>query len=172
MENLSTLMGKYGDEGDKLLFKILNSGDFLTPHASQESLDNRDSIKLLHEVAEKGLRYDLTVPFARFVVMNKESLTFPFKRFQIQPVWRADKPQKGRYREFYQCDVDVVGSDSLLNEVELLQIVDDVYHKLGVNVVVKLNNRKILTGIAEVMGEADKIIDITVAIDKLGQNWH
>jgi histidyl-tRNA synthetase len=166
MENLSTLMGKYGDEGDKLLFKILNSGDFLT-HASQESLDNRDSIKLLHEVAEKGLRYDLTVPFARFVVMNKESLTFPFKRFQIQPVWRADKPQKGRYREFYQCDVDVVGSDSLLNEVELLQIVDDVYHKLGVNVVVKLNNRKILTGIAEVMGEADKIIDITVAIDKL-----
>ena len=166
MENLSTLMGKYGDEGDKLLFKILNSGNFLT-HASQESLDNRDSIKLLHEVAEKGLRYDLTVPFARFVVMNKESLTFPFKRFQIQPVWRADKPQKGRYREFYQCDVDVVGSDSLLNEVELLQIVDDVHHKLGVNVVVKLNNRKILTGIAEVMGEADKIIDITVAIDKL-----
>lgn len=166
MENLSTLMGKYGDEGDKLLFKILNSGDFLQ-HVDQSILESGDSIKLLHKISEKGLRYDLTVPFARFVVMNKENLAMPFKRFQIQPVWRADKPQKGRYREFYQCDVDVVGSDSLVNELELMQIVDEVYRRLKVNVLIKLNNRKILSGIAEVIGEADKIVDITVAIDKL-----
>lgn len=166
MENLSTLMGKYGDEGDKLLFKILNSGDFLQ-HVEQSLLESGDSKKVLNKISEKGLRYDLTVPFARFVVMNKEALTFPFKRFQIQPVWRADKPQKGRYREFYQCDVDVVGSDSLLNEVELMQIVDEVYRRLKVNVLIKINNRKILTGIAEVIGEASKIVDITVAIDKL-----
>ncbi|MCQ2208153.1 MAG: histidine--tRNA ligase [Paludibacteraceae bacterium] len=166
MENLSTLMGKYGDEGDKLLFKILNSGDYLL-HANPTALENRDSIKLMHDISEKGLRYDLTVPFARFVVMNKENLVLPFKRFQIQPVWRADRPQKGRYREFYQCDVDVVGSESLLNEVELIQIVDEVYRRLNINVVIKLNNRKILSGIAEVIGAADKIVDITVAIDKL-----
>ena len=166
MENLSTLMGKYGDEGDKLLFKILNSGDFLQ-HVEQSVLESGDSIKMLHKISEKGLRYDLTVPFARFVVMNKENLALPFKRFQIQPVWRADRPQKGRYREFYQCDVDVVGSDSLVNELELMQIVDEVYRRLKVNVVIKLNNRKILTGIAEVIGEASKIVDITVAIDKL-----
>ena len=166
MENLSTLMGKYGDEGDKLLFKILNSGDYLL-HANPSALENRDSVKLMHDISEKGLRYDLTVPFARFVVMNKENLVLPFKRFQIQPVWRADRPQKGRYREFYQCDVDVVGSESLLNEVELIQIVDEVYRRLKINVVIKLNNRKILSGIAEVIGAADKIVDITVAIDKL-----
>ena len=166
MENLSTLMGKYGDEGDKLLFKILNSGDFLSG-VEQTDLESRNSLKLTNKISEKGLRYDLTVPFARFVVMNRDKLTFPFKRYQIQPVWRADKPQKGRYREFYQCDVDVVGSDSLMNEVELIQIVDEVYRRLKVNVCVKLNNRKILTGIAEVIGQADKIVDITVAIDKL-----
>lgn len=166
MENLSTLMGKYGDEGDKLLFKILNSGDYLAD-VDSETLAARNSVKLINKISEKGLRYDLTVPFARFVVMNRDKLSFPFKRFQIQPVWRADKPQKGRYREFYQCDVDVVGSDSLLNEVELIQIVDEVFRRLKVNVAIKLNNRKILSGIAEVIGEADKIVDITVAIDKL-----
>lgn len=166
MENLSTLMGKYGDEGDKLLFKILNSGDFLSG-VDQTELEGRNSLKLTNKISEKGLRYDLTVPFARFVVMNRDKLSFPFKRFQIQPVWRADRPQKGRYREFFQCDVDVVGSDSLLNEVELMQIVDEVYRRLGINVCIKINNRKILTGIAEVIGEADKIVDITVAIDKL-----
>ncbi|MCW3807285.1 histidine--tRNA ligase [Plebeiibacterium marinum] len=166
MENLSTLMGKYGEEGDKLLFKILNSGDFLAK-ANEQFLTEKNSVKTTTQISEKGLRYDLTVPFARFVVQHQNEITFPFKRYQIQPVWRADRPQKGRYREFYQCDVDVVGSDSLMNEVELIQIVDDVYNALGINVVVKLNNRKILTGIAEIIGEADKIIDITVAIDKL-----
>ena len=166
MENLSTLMGKYGDEGDKLLFKVLNSGDFLAD-VEQAELESRNSVKLIKKISEKGLRYDLTVPFARFVVMNRDKLSFPFKRYQIQPVWRADKPQKGRYREFYQCDVDVVGSDSLMSEVELMQIVDEVYRRLGVNVCIKINNRKILTGIAEVIGQADKIVDITVAIDKL-----
>lgn len=166
MENLSTLMGKYGDEGDKLLFKILNSGDFLAG-VDKSELESANSVKLLKHISDKGLRYDLTVPFARYVVMNRGNLSFPFKRFQIQPVWRADKPQKGRYREFYQCDVDVVGSDSLLNEVELIQIVDEVYRRLKINVVLKINNRKILSGIAEVIGEADKLVDITVAIDKL-----
>ena len=166
MENLSTLMGKYGDEGDKLLFKILNSGDYLA-NVDASLIDSRNSIKMTNSISEKGLRYDLTVPFARFVVMNRDKISFPFKRYQIQPVWRADKPQKGRYREFYQCDVDVVGSDSLLNEVELIQIVDEVFHRLNINVCIKINNRKILTGIAEVIGEADKIVDITVAIDKL-----
>lgn len=166
MENLSTLMGKYGEEGDKLLFKILNSGDFLNG-LNDEELLQRNSVKLTNKISEKGLRYDLTVPFARFVVQNRDKITFPFKRYQIQPVWRADRPQKGRYREFYQCDVDVVGSDSLLNEVELIQIVDEVYRRLKINVVIKLNNRKILSGIAEIIGEADKITDITVAIDKL-----
>lgn len=166
MENLSTLMGKYGEEGDKLLFKILNSGDFLTNVNDTELLE-RNSIKLTNKIAEKGLRYDLTVPFARFVVQNRDKISFPFKRYQIQPVWRADRPQKGRYREFYQCDVDVVGSDSLLNELELIQIVDEVYRRLKINVVIKINNRKILSGIAEIIGEAEKITDITVAIDKL-----
>lgn len=166
MENLSTLMGKYGDEGDKLLFKVLNSGDFLNNVNEAELLD-RNSIKLINKIAEKGLRYDLTVPFARFVVQNRDKISFPFKRYQIQPVWRADRPQKGRYREFYQCDVDVVGSDSLLNELELIQIVDEVYRRLKINVVIKINNRKILSGIAEIIGEAEKITDITVAIDKL-----
>ena len=166
MENLSTLMGKYGDEGDKLLFKILNSGDFLAG-VDKSELESANSVKVLKHISDKGLRYDLTVPFARYVVMNRGNLSFPFKRFQIQPVWRADKPQKGRYREFYQCDVDVVGSDSLLNEVELIQIVDEVYRRLKINVVLKINNRKILSGIAEVIGESDKLIDITVAIDKL-----
>ncbi len=166
MENLSTLMGKYGDEGDKLLFKILNSGDFLAG-VDKSELESANSVKVLKHISDKGLRYDLTVPFARYVVMNRGNLSFPFKRFQIQPVWRADKPQKGRYREFYQCDVDVVGSDSLLNEVELIQIVDEVYRRLKINVVLKINNRKILSGIAEVIGEADKLVDITVAIDKL-----
>ena len=166
MENLSTLMGKYGDEGDKLLFKILNSGDFLAG-VDKSELESANSVKVLKRISDKGLRYDLTVPFARYVVMNRGNLSFPFKRFQIQPVWRADKPQKGRYREFYQCDVDVVGSDSLLNEVELIQIVDEVYRRLKINVVLKINNRKILSGIAEVIGEADKLVDITVAIDKL-----
>jgi len=166
MENLSTLMGKYGEEGDKLLFKILNSGDFLSGVEQSELLES-NSLKLTHKISEKGLRYDLTVPFARFVVMNRDKITFPFKRYQIQPVWRADRPQKGRYREFYQCDVDMVGSDSLLNEVELIQIVDEVYRRLKINVCIKINNRKILSGIAEVIGEAEKITDITVAIDKL-----
>ncbi len=166
MENLSTLMGKYGEEGDKLLFKVLNSGDFLSKVRSEE-LQERNAIKLTSKISDKGLRYDLTVPFARYVVQHRNDISFPFKRYQIQPVWRADRPQKGRYREFYQCDVDVVGSDSLLNEVELIQIVDEVYRRLQLNVVVKLNNRKILAGIAEIIGEAERIIDITVAIDKL-----
>jgi len=166
MENLSTLMGKYGEEGDKLLFKILNSGDFLSSVADEE-LQDKNSLKLTNKISEKGLRYDLTVPFARFVVMHRNELSFPFKRFQIQPVWRADRPQRGRYREFYQCDVDVVGSDSLLNEVELIQIVNEVYKRFGIRVCLKINNRKILSGIAEVIGESDKITDITVAIDKL-----
>ena len=166
MENLSTLMGKYGEEGDKLLFKILNSGDFISG-ATDDELLGRNSAKLTSKFSEKGLRYDLTVPFARFVVQNRDRISFPFKRYQIQPVWRADRPQKGRYREFYQCDVDVVGSDSLLNELELIQIVDEVYRRLKINVVVKINNRKILSGIAEIIGEAEKITDITVAIDKM-----
>lgn len=166
MENLSTLMGKYGEEGDKLLFKILNSGDFLHGMTADE-VANTPTLKLAARFCEKGLRYDLTVPFARYVVQHREELQMPFKRYQIQPVWRADRPQKGRYREFYQCDADVVGSDSLLNEVELMQIVDTVFTRFGIRVQIKINNRKILTGIAEVIGEADKIVDITVAIDKL-----
>ena len=166
MENLSTLMGKYGEEGDKLLFKILNSGDFLSGVDEKELL-GKNAGKLTSKISEKGLRYDLTVPFARFVVQNRDKITFPFKRYQIQPVWRADRPQKGRYREFYQCDVDVVGSDSLLNELELVQIVDEVYRRLKINVALKINNRKILSGIAEIVGEAERITDITVAIDKL-----
>lgn len=166
MENLSTLMGKYGEEGDKLLFKILNSGDFLHGMTADE-VANTSTLKLASKFCEKGLRYDLTVPFARFVVQHREELTLPFKRYQIQPVWRADRPQKGRYREFYQCDADVVGSESLLNEVELMQIVDTVFTRFGVRVCIKINNRKILTGIAEMIGQADKIVDITVAIDKL-----
>jgi len=166
MENLSTLMGKYGEEGDKLLFKILNSGDFAAK-ANEADLADRNSIKLTNQISEKGLRYDLTVPFARFVVQYRNDISFPFKRYQIQPVWRADRPQKGRYREFYQCDVDIVGSDSLLNEFELVQIISDVFTRLRVNTVVKINNRKILAGIAEAIGEADRIVDITVAIDKL-----
>lgn len=166
MEHLSTLMGKYGEEGDKLLFKILNSGDYFSELTDEELL-SRNAAKLASKFCEKGLRYDLTVPFARYVVMHRDSLTFPFKRYQIQPVWRADRPQKGRYREFYQCDADVVGSNSLLNEVELVQMIDTVFRKLGIRVAIKLNNRKILTGIAEIIGEADKIVDITVAIDKL-----
>jgi len=166
MENLSTLMGKYGEEGDKLLFKVLNSGDFISK-VRDEQLQEKNSVKLTTKISEKGLRYDLTVPFARYVVQHRNEISFPFKRYQIQPVWRADRPQKGRYREFYQCDVDVIGSNSLLNEVELIQIVDEVYRRLLLNVVVKLNNRKILAGIAEIIGEAEKIVDITVAIDKL-----
>jgi histidyl-tRNA synthetase len=166
MESLSTLMGKYGEEGDKLLFKILNSGDFLTS-MNDDDLAEGNSVKTANKISEKGLRYDLTVPFARYVVMHRNEITFPFKRFQIQPVWRADRPQKGRYREFFQCDADIVGSDSLLNEVELIQIMDEVFTRLGIRVQVKLNNRKILSGIAEIIGEADKITDITVAIDKL-----
>jgi histidyl-tRNA synthetase len=166
MENLSTLMGKYGEEGDKLLFKILNSGDFLSA-MSRDDLTEGNAVKTANKISEKGLRYDLTVPFARYVVMHRNEITFPFKRFQIQPVWRADRPQKGRYREFFQCDADIVGSDSLLNEVELIQIMDEVFTRLGISVQVKLNNRKILSGIAEIIGEADKITDITVAIDKL-----
>ena len=166
MENLSTLMGKYGEEGDKLLFKVLNSGDFLS-NTNDEELLSRNTNKLAATFCEKGLRYDLTVPFARFVVMHRNEINFPFKRYQIQPVWRADRPQKGRYREFYQCDADVVGSDSLLNEVELLQLMDEVFHRFGIRVSIKLNNRKILSGIAEIIGETQKIIDITVAIDKL-----
>ena len=166
MENLSTLMGKYGEEGDKLLFKILNSGNFAA-NVPDHILADRDPAKMTSQISDKGLRYDLTVPFARFVVQNRNELVFPFKRYQIQPVWRADRPQKGRYREFYQCDVDVIGSNSLLNEVELIQIVDQVYRKLNINVTLKINNRKILSGIAETIGEADRIVDITVAIDKL-----
>ena len=166
METLQTLMGKYGEEGDKLLFKILNSGDFLSK-VSEEDLQERNPLRLAARLCEKGLRYDLTVPFARYVVMHRDELQLPFKRYQIQPVWRADRPQKGRYREFYQCDADVVGSDSLINEVELMQIVDTVFTRFGVRVCIKINNRKILSGIAETIGEADKIVDITVAIDKL-----
>jgi histidyl-tRNA synthetase len=166
MENLSTLMGKYGEEGDKLLFKILNSGDF-TASVDDAEWMQKNSLKLINKLSEKGLRYDLTVPFARFVVQHRDEISFPFKRFQIQPVWRADRPQKGRYREFYQCDADVVGSDSLVNEVELIEIIDAVFRKLQVNVLIKVNNRKILAGIAELIGEKDKIVDITVAIDKM-----
>lgn len=166
MESLQTLMGKYGEEGDKLLFRVLNSGDYMSK-LSDEELQERNSLRLSSRICEKGLRYDLTVPFARYVVMHREELQLPFKRYQIQPVWRADRPQKGRYREFYQCDADVVGSDSLLNEVELMQIVDTVFKRLGVRVQIKINNRKILSGIAEVIGEPEKIVDITVAIDKL-----
>ncbi len=166
MENLSTLMGKYGEEGDKLLFKILNSGDYLKDLSNEELLE-KNSTRLATKISEKGLRYDLTVPFARYVVMHRNEITFPFKRYQIQPVWRADRPQKGRYREFFQCDADIVGSDSLINEVELIQIADEVFSRFGIRVIIKLNNRKILSGIAEIIGEAEKITDITVAIDKL-----
>jgi histidyl-tRNA synthetase len=165
MENLSTLMGKYGEEGDKLLFKILNSGDFIGGIDPSE-LQNPSSVKLTNKICEKGLRYDLTVPFARYVVMHRNEIDFPFKRFQIQPVWRADRPQKGRYREFFQCDADVVGSDSLLNEVELVQIIDEVFKRFGLRVCIKLNNRKILSGIAEIIGETEHLTDITVAMDK------
>jgi len=166
MENLSTLMGKYGEEGDKLLFKILNSGDFIGSVEDNDLLE-RNSIRLTNMISEKGLRYDLTVPFARYVVQHRNDLSFPFKRYQIQPVWRADRPQKGRYREFYQCDVDIVGSDSLLNEFELVQIIAEVFNRLKIRTVVKINNRKILAGIAETIGETGRIADITVAIDKL-----
>lgn len=166
IENLSTLMGKYGEEGDKLLYKILNSGNFLDKINLQDEESN-DYKKLTNKISEKGLRYDLTVPFARFVVNNRNEITFPFKRYQIQPVWRADRPQKGRYREFYQCDVDIIGSDSLINEVELCEIIDEVFSELNLKVQIKLNNRKILASIAELIGKEDKIIDITVAIDKL-----
>ena len=166
MENLSTLMGKYGEEGDKLLFKILNSGDFLSG-LTEEDYTNKNSNKAVSRLSEKGLRYDLTVPFARFVVQYREQIKFPFRRYQIQPVWRADRPQKGRYREFYQCDADIVGSDSLLNELELLQIANEVFKRFGIRVCIKLNNRKVLAGIAEVVGAPEKIVDITVAIDKL-----
>ena len=161
MESLQTLMGKYGEEGDKLLFRVLNSGDYMSK-LSDEELQERNSLRLSSRICEKGLRYDLTVPFARYVVMHREELQLPFKRYQIQPVWRADRPQKGRYREFYQCDADVVGSDSLLNEVELMQIVDTVFTRLGVRVQIKINNRKILSGIAEVIGEPEKIVDINL----------
>ena len=166
MENLSTLMGKYGEEGDKLLFKILNSGDCLSDFTDQELLD-RNSTRFANKACEKGLRYDLTVPFARYVVMHQSEITFPFRRYQIQPVWRADRPQKGRYREFFQCDADVVGSNSLLNEVEIVQIIDEVFKRLKIRICIKINNRKILTGIAEIIGEPEKVVDITVAIDKL-----
>ncbi len=166
LENLSTLMGKYGEEGDKLLFKVLNSGDYLKD-VDESLLASRDSLRTAARICDRGLRYDLTVPFARFVVQHREEIQLPFKRFQIQPVWRADRPQKGRYREFYQCDADVVGSDSLLNEVELLQMIDEVFRRLHIRVAIKLNNRKVLAGIAEIVGEPDKLIDITVAIDKI-----
>jgi histidyl-tRNA synthetase len=166
MENLSTLLGKYGEEGDKLLFRILNSGDFLSG-LDNTSLAARDSASLSSKICEKGLRYDLTVPFARYVVQHRDELTFPFRRYQIQPVWRADRPQRGRYREFFQCDVDVIGSDSLLNELELVQIIDRIFRDLNVNITIKINNRKILSGIAEIIGEKERITDITVAIDKL-----
>lgn len=166
MENLSTLMGKYGEEGDKLLFKILNSGDFLKS-VTDTQLTERNCPHLTPLISEKGLRYDLTVPFARYVVQHRNELQFPFKRYQIQPVWRADRPQKGRYREFYQCDADIVGSDSLINEIELISLIDDVFSRFGINITIKLNNRKILSGIAEIIGAPEKIIDITVAIDKI-----
>ena len=166
MENLSTLTGKYGEEGDRLLFKILNSGDYLKK-TNEEDFESPNLNKLAVKICEKGLRYDLTVPFARYIVQNRNDITFPFKRYQIQPVWRADRPQRGRYREFYQCDVDVIGSNSLINEVELVLIIDEVFIKLGIETIIKINNRKILSGIAEVIGEADKMIDITIAIDKL-----
>ena len=166
IETLNTLLGKYGDEGDKLLFKLLNSGDFLK-NISDEELQERNILKLQSKLSKKGLRYDLTVPFARYVVMHRHEIQLPFKRYQIQPVWRADRPQKGRYREFYQCDADIVGSTSLLNEVELINIIDTVFSKLGIRVVIKINNRKILTGIAEIIGYSDKIIEITTAIDKI-----
>ena len=166
METLQTLLGKYGEEGDKLLFKVLNSGDYLNK-IDRAELEEANALRLSTKICEKGLRYDLTVPFARFVVMHREELQMPFKRYQIQPVWRADRPQKGRYREFYQCDADIVGSDSLLNEVELMQIIDTVFSRFGIRVQIKINNRKLLTSIAEYIGEADKIVDITVAIDKL-----
>jgi len=166
MENLSTLLGKYGEEGDKLLFRILNSGDFLSK-VEENEIRRDNSSGLSGKICERGLRYDLTVPFARFVVQHRDEITFPFKRYQIQPVWRADRPQKGRYREFYQCDADVVGSNSLLNELELIQIVDTVFQNLGISIKLKINNRKILSGISEIIGEAEKITDITVAIDKL-----
>lgn len=166
MENLSTLMGKYGEEGDKLLFKILNSGDYLAK-APDDLLASKDYIHLIPKLSEKGLRYDLTVPFARYVVQHRSDIQFPFKRYQIQPVWRADRPQKGRYREFYQCDADIVGSDSLFNEIELLSMIDEVFRRFGVGITIKLNNRKVLSGIAEVIGAPDKIVDITVAIDKI-----
>ena len=166
MENLSTLMGKYGEEGDKLLFKMLNSGDYLK-NAPAEMLEQHDYIHLIPKISEKGLRYDLTVPFARYVVMHRNDIQYPLKRYQIQPVWRADRPQKGRYREFYQCDADVVGSDSLMNEIELVGMIDEVFKRFGINVIIKINNRKVLSGIAEVIGAPDKIVDITVAIDKI-----
>ena len=166
MENLSTLLGKYGEEGDKLLFRILNSGDFLSG-VTDDELGEKNITSLAAKICEKGLRYDLTVPFARFVVQHRNEITFPFKRYQIQPVWRADRPQKGRYREFFQCDVDVIGSDSLLNEVELIQIIDDVFHRLGIRVQVQINNRKILAGLAQVLGIGNQLIPFTVAIDKL-----
>ena len=165
-EKLSTLMGKYGEEGDRLIFKILNSGDYMSD-IDETEIRKENSLRLGNKICGKALRYDLTVPFARYVVMHRNELTFPFKRFQIQSVWRADRPQKGRYREFVQCDADVIGSDSLLNEVELIQIIDDVFTKLGIDVIIKINNRKILSGLAEYIGAADKITDITVAIDKL-----
>jgi len=166
MENLTTLLGKYGEEGDKLLFRILNSGDFLSS-VTDEDLKNRETGKLSSKICEKGLRYDLTVPFARYVVQHRDEIVFPFKRYQIQPVWRADRPQKGRYREFFQCDVDIIGSDSLLNEYELIKIIDEIFKRLSISTIVKINNRKILSGIASYIGEAEKITDITVAIDKL-----
>ncbi len=166
MENLSTLLGKYGEEGDKLLFRILNSGDFLSAVADKDLLD-REPVRLSSQICERGLRYDLTVPFARYVVQHRDEITFPFKRYQIQPVWRADRPQKGRYREFFQCDVDVIGSDSLLNEYELIRIIDDIFNRLKIHVIIKINNRKILSGIAEIINESARITDITVAIDKL-----
>ncbi len=166
METLHTLMGKYGEEGDQLLFKVLNSGDYLKK-VSEEDLQERNVLRLQTKLCEKGLRYDLTVPFARYVVMHRDELQLPFKRYQIQPVWRADRPQKGRYREFYQCDADIVGSDSLLNEVELMQIVDKVFTRFRIRVQIKINNRKILAGIAEVIGAPDKMVDITVAIEKI-----
>ncbi len=166
IENLTTLLGKYGEEGDRLLFKVLNSGDFLSS-LSHEDLAEGNAAKSAHKISDKGLRYDLTVPFARYVVMHRNEITFPFKRYQIQPVWRADRPQRGRYREFFQCDADIVGSDSLLNEIELMQIIDEVFARLGIRVSIRLNNRKILAGIAEVIGQADHLTDITVAIDKL-----
>ena len=166
MENLTTLLGKYGEEGDKLLFRILNSGDYLS-QITDDELVKHESAKLSSKICEKGLRYDLTVPFARYVVQHRDEITFPFKRYQIQPVWRADRPQKGRYREFFQCDVDVIGSDSLLNEYELIKIVDDIFGRLKVQVIIKINNRKILTGISDFIGESERITDLTVAIDKL-----